>query len=165
MKQTKIGAFENKNKTIMSSNQHLGAEKTNGSRQQTTSTPYDPKPIITISPGSSNASFMATSRIRPSNNEDNHADSFALNLKVPNMTSLLNGASSASKVGNLTQSSVVDDHGADSNANTSRDAFVRMSKVVINNNVIDEEIRVRENYLNQLKSIDLNKFSFPNEYV
>ena len=30
---------------------------------------------------------------------------------------------------------------------------------------IDEEIKVREDYLNRMKSIDLEKYSFPNELV
>ena len=143
----------------MSSNQHLGVEKTSASaRQQTTSTPYDnTKPKITISPGSTDVSFMGASRIRTLNNE--HIDSFALNLKVPNMTSLLNGTKTANMSDN--QSMVTTD--GPQGSNVSREAVVRMSKVVINNDAIDEELRVRENYLNQLKSIDLAKYSFPNE--
>lgn len=146
----------------MSTNQHLGVDKTNAAsaRQQTTSTPYDnTKPKITISPGSTDVSFMGASRIRTLNNDDQHTDSFALNLKVPNMTSLFNGTKAANLSGN--QSVVTTD--GPQGSNVSRDAVMRMSKIVINNDAIDEELRVRENYLNQLKSIDLTKYSFPNE--
>ena len=40
-----------------------------------------------------------------------------------------------------------------------------ITKLVINEEKLDNEILIRETYLNQLKSIDLSKYSFPNEYV
>jgi len=142
---------------LLQTKEHL-IEKTttNGLQRQTTSTPYD-NPIITISPSSTNSSFIGTSQIRAI--DDNHADSFAISLKVPNMTSLLNGVTSTS---NKNQDSNQRSNSSSSQFG-SKEMLMRMSKVTINEQAIDEEIRIREKYLNQLKSIDLSKYSFPNE--
>lgn len=42
-------------------------------------------------------------------------------------------------------------------------SYQRVKKIVIDTSSLDDEIRARENYLNHLKSIDLDKYSFPNE--
>jgi hypothetical protein len=52
-----------------------------------------------------------------------------------------------------------------SNSNNGDDIIScqRIRKVVISNESSDQELKVKEEYLNHLRSIDLNKFSFPNE--
>lgn len=42
-------------------------------------------------------------------------------------------------------------------------SYQRIKKVIFEQTGIDGEIEARENYLNHLKSIDLTKYSFPNE--
>lgn len=42
-------------------------------------------------------------------------------------------------------------------------SYQRVKKVIVEHTGIDEEIEARENYLNHLRSIDLSKYSFPNE--
>jgi hypothetical protein len=42
----------------------------------------------------------------------------------------------------------------------------RVNRVILNDNQqIDAEIKLKEDYIKHLKSIDLAKYSFPNEYV
>jgi hypothetical protein len=52
-----------------------------------------------------------------------------------------------------------------SNSNNGEDIIScqRIRKVVISNESSDHELKAKEEYLNHLRSIDLNKFSFPNE--
>ena len=139
----------------MSSNKSIEKPNSASARQQTTSTPNDDKKTKRATlPGSTDVSFMNTSR------DDPQIDSFVLNQKVPSFNSLLNGTSTSK---NLSNSQSVATDGSQG-SNMSREIVVRMAKLVINNDAIDEELRVRENYLNQLKSIDLSKYSFPNEY-
>lgn len=140
----------------MSSNQGVENPNSPSTRQQTTSTPNDDKKSKTaILPASTDFSFMNASR------DDPQIDSFALNQKVPNLSSLLNGTNTSKVSSNLSnnQSAV-----SDGPQSSSGEIVVRMSRLVINNDAIDDQLRVRENYLNRLKSIDLSKYSFPNEY-
>ena len=121
--------------------------------RKATSTPYD-KPMITVSPGSTNSSFISTSQI--------HA--FGSGLKVPSINSFLAPSFNANKtredtinVSNKQDESLKSDKNSESQ--------LAVTKLVINEEKLDNEILIRETYLNQLKSIDLSKYSFPNEYV
>lgn len=61
----------------------------------------------------------------------------------------------------------VDKHSQEANMSASSSAVVssqRVKKVIIETSLVDDEIQQREAYLNHLKSIDLSKYSFPNEY-
>lgn len=117
--------------------------------RKATSTPYD-KPMITVSPGSTNSSFISTSQI--------HA--FGSGLKVPSLNSFLAPSFNANKTREDTINvSNKQDESIKSDKNSS------VTKLVINEEKLDNEIMIRETYLNQLKSIDLSKYSFPNEYV
>lgn len=117
--------------------------------RKATSTPYD-KPMITVSPGSTNSSFISTSQI--------HA--FGSGLKVPSLNSFLVPSFNANKTREDTINvSNKQDESIKSDKNSS------VTKLVINEEKLDNEIMIRETYLNQLKSIDLSKYSFPNEYV
>lgn len=42
-------------------------------------------------------------------------------------------------------------------------SYQRVKKIIVEHTGIDDEIEARENYLNHLRSIDLSKYSFPNE--
>jgi hypothetical protein len=41
--------------------------------------------------------------------------------------------------------------------------FSKKILVITHNDALDAELKIKESYLNQLKSIDLSKYSFPNE--
>lgn len=155
-------------------------------KAQTTSTPYEsksanflsPNNITSINANNSNSKSILAPNININNittnanssshllasiiNNNTHMNMNSSQRDNANSSSSSGGSASGGAGGGISSSLIINGNGVSSSEVIS---YQRVKKTILNSSSIDDEIKIREEYLNQLASIDLNKYSFPNEYI